>query len=62
MIYTCDHILFTLFQPYSLQELTLDLVVQDIVLQDNKLFPHENTNSPSFYKKFTLYNNIKTFL
>ena len=42
-----------LFQPSSLQELTLDLGYQDIVLHD-ELLPHENTN----LKELTISHNF----
>ena len=42
-----------LFQPSSLQELTLDLGLQDIVLHD-ELLPHENTN----LKELTISRNL----
>ena len=42
-----------LFQPSSLQELTLVIFQQDIVLHD-ELLPHENTN----IKELTISNNL----
>ena len=42
-----------LFQPSSLQELTLNLDLQDIVLHD-ELLPHENTN----LKELTISRNL----